>query len=308
MRKHGKQIKSKKNTVDTPCALCGSYNDYKILYKKNFTELDLNKTKFSARRLPDKCHYQTVRCKKDGLIRATPIININLSKKLYKESCFTYKDEVDNLSTTYLNALKQILSKLSIEVKILEIGCGNGFLLSSLNNIGFKNVFGVEPSNDSINKADIFIKKRIKHSIFKNGLFPNNTFSLICFFQTLDHIPDPNNFLQICYKLLKKDGFIVGFNHNAGSISAKLLREKSPIIDIEHTYLYDKQTIRMLFKKNNFTDILVFSPSNTLSIKHFLWLFPLPGFIKTKLLNNNNPLLRKSLRLKLGNLCIIAKK
>ena len=99
--------------------------------------------------------------------------------------------------------------------------------------------------------------------------------------------------MHACYQLLKKDGYIVAFNHNANSISAKLLGEKSPIIDIEHPYLYDKQTIRMLFSKNKFHDFKIYSPSNVLSIKHLLWLLPLPRVIKTKFVNNKNKLFGK---------------
>ena len=49
--------------VNTPCAICGSFNDYKVLYKSNFSQKDLSIDIFSARRLPDGSHYQIVKCK-----------------------------------------------------------------------------------------------------------------------------------------------------------------------------------------------------------------------------------------------------
>ena len=57
---------------------------------------------------------------------------------------------------------------------------------------------------------------------------------MISVFQTFDHIPNPNDFLQDCLKILKKDGIIIAINHNIDSISHRILKERSPIIDIGH--------------------------------------------------------------------------
>ena len=49
--------------VTTKCAICGSSEDYVIIYEKNFEEADLNANVFSARKMPDNIHYQIVKCK-----------------------------------------------------------------------------------------------------------------------------------------------------------------------------------------------------------------------------------------------------
>ena len=70
-----------------------------------------------------------------------------------------------------LNELEgnQILSKIKDGSKILEIGCGNGFLLEVAINQGWKNVSGIEPSIAAINQAKPNIRKKIiiKSSILK---------------------------------------------------------------------------------------------------------------------------------------------
>lgn len=285
------------------CPVCNSKKNYQTLYKKNFKVTDLNTEIFSARRLPDKIHYQVVKCKKCGLIRSTPIADISHLNELYKKSLLTYDDEIKKLTSTYINAVKPILNKLPKDAKILEIGCGNGFVLKAIYDLGYKNVFGIEPSTDATAKASSKIKKNIITNILKPGLFNKETFDFVFFFQTFDHIPQPNNFLKESFSLLKPKGKILAFNHNVDSLSSRILGEKSPIIDIEHTFLYSPKTIRSIFEKNRFITDRIYSPKNTLSLKHLFWLIPMPKKIKLKIINSKTSFINKEVSLKLGNLC-----
>jgi SAM-dependent methyltransferase len=296
------------NLTSVACPICGSQKNYTIIYRKNFSLRDLNTNIFSARRIPDKIHYQIVRCKTCGLVRSTPTIHTNSLYHLYKHSQFTYDAEVRNLIITYVNALKPILHTLQHSAKILEIGCGNGFLVKALHDLEYTNAYGIEPSSDAIDKAHPTIKKNLIHSILKPGIFGKETFDFIFFFQTLDHIPDPNGFLKECYRLLKVNGYILSFNHNIDSLASKLMGERSPIIDIEHTFLYSPRTISLLFKKNGYTADTVYSPLNYVSLRHIIWLFPIPNSVKRALLLNKSKILDINMYIKLGNVCLVGRK
>lgn len=115
------------------------------------------------------------------------------------------------------------------------------------------------------------------------------------FFQTFDHISDPNGFLEEYYRILKKGGYILSFNHNIKSFTNQLLREKSPIIDIEHTFLYSPFTIKKIFEKNKFDVIEIKSPTSIISLKHFFWLLPLHKSLKQRILNSKSLFLKKIL-------------
>lgn len=298
--------------IQTPCAICHSYNNYQIIYHSNFIQENFNSDIFSARRLPDQVHYQVVKCNQDGLIRSDPVLDDDTLSVLYRKSQFTYAGEVNNLATSYLHALQFVLTNLSKKARILEIGCGNGFILAQLYQQGYKNVFGVEPSIDAVKKSSKTIRSQIKINILKKNLFPKEKFDFIFFFQTFDHIANPNDFLYICHNLLKKGGLILSFNHDVNSFSSKLLGEKSPIIDIEHTYLYNSKTITQIFQKHRFKVQKVYSPTNIISFRHFLWLLPLPRTIKKNITRIKktfvSDILNISFPIKLGNICIIAKK
>jgi SAM-dependent methyltransferase len=296
--------------IKQSCAICGQKAPRKILYKQNFSINQINENIFSARRLPDGIHYQILKCLKCGLVFSSPILSEATLKKLYKESRVTYGGQIADLTKTYGSYLRE-LEKYGVgKEELLEIGCGDGFFLVEAKRQNYREVYGVEPSYEAIEKAPKEIRKNIKAGFFKNGLFPKNFFDVVCFFQTFDHISDPNKFLKNCWEILKPGGLILAFNHNAASFQAKVLGEKSPIIDIEHTYLYNPKTMRMIFEKNNFQVVKLAPSFNIYSLDYLLHLAPLPGIVRKFSLSVLDFLgvLKLKFKLRIGNMVLFAKK
>ena len=146
--------------------------------------------------------------------------------------------------------------------------------------------------------------------MLRPGLLPINTFSAICMFQTFDHISEPNMLLEECVRLLQPGGLILCLNHNVEAISSRILKEKSPIIDIEHTYLYSSKTIKWIFENHGLHVLEVGSALNIIRLYSLLRLFPMSQRFKQKLLNfvDRTPLSQLRFSLPLGNLYIIAQK
>lgn len=292
------------------CALCGKKQKLIELFKENFSEERINTVTFSARRVPDRIHYRIVKCVNCGLIFSNPIFPLKKISNFYMKSKFTYNTESKFLRKTYGEYLKGILPKEGLnKINLLEIGCGNGFFLGEAMKMGVENVFGVEPSEDSINKASDSLKGKIKRDILRPNLFKSNIFDIICFFHTLDHIVNPNAFLTVVHSLLKKNGRVICVVHNTDGISVKLFGEKSPIFDIEHIYLFNKSNIAEIFKKNGLKTIKVSDVKNRYPLKYWLKLMPFPkafkrafGFVSLTGIGN------MPISLKAGNIVLIAKK
>lgn len=289
-----------------PCALCGADHG-EVLYEANFRPEDLNERVFSARRLPDRIHYQVQRCVHDGMVWSSPVLSADDAARLYARSSFSYGGEVANLTATYLEALRGPLAKLPAQARLLEVGCGSGFVLEALHRRGF-DVYGVEPGREAVAQSAPQIREKITVDMFRPGLFPEASFDMVFFFQTLDHIYDPNGFVEACARLLKPGGYVVAFQHDVSGWSARLLGEKSPIIDVEHIYLFNASTLRRLFEKHGLTARRVYSPVNTLSLRHLLWLMPLPRAWKEKALALKAAWLSWTLGIKLGNVCYVGQK
>ncbi len=265
--------------INTKCAICGTNDAYEV-YPENFIASKINEEIFSARRMPDKIHYRMVRCRICSLLYSNPILSIKKIYSLYKKSFVTYDDHVENLKKTYGYYLRKIDSFVPSKQRFLEIGCGNGFFLSYAKKNGYKEVWGVEPGKESVKKAPPPIRAKIVVDIFRPKQFKMDYFDVVCIFQTLDHLSKPNEVLREVYKILKPGGVFLAIQHDVSSYSAKLLGERSPIIDIEHIYLYDSKTLRKLFLNNHYHIKDLFSVKSIHSLSYWLYLIPISPRIK----------------------------
>ena len=269
-----------------------------------------NAAVFSARRLPDGVHYRMVRCNTCGLVRSDPIVDLDVLANLYARSVVTYGDEIPDLKFTYGHYLDRVSKFHADKGSLLEVGGGNGFFLEQALTQGYQEVCGVEPSEEAIQKADPRIRPSLICDIMRPGLFEANRFDVVCLFQVFDHIVNPGEILAECYKVLKPGGALLCLNHNIEAVSARLLGERSPIIDIEHTYLYSKATISRLVEQQQFKVSEVGSVYNRYALRYLMRLVPFPKAIKQGLVNAvaNNRLGRVRLSVPLGNLYLIAQK
>jgi SAM-dependent methyltransferase len=294
----------------TTCAFCDTLDNAIEVYTANLHGRAFNPAVFSARRLPDRLHYRVVRCNVCGLLRSDPIAAPELLKQLYSQSDQNYEPELGNIRLSYGRYLAH-LDRFGVKKEsLLEIGCGSGFFLEEAKLNGFRDLWGVEPSEAAATKAIPEVRGRILCDVLRPGLFEDSQFDVICMFQVFDHLPDPNTSLEVCFRFLKPGGLILALNHDAASLSVKLLGERSPIVDIEHTYLYDRKSMAAMFEKHGFQILRTGSAFNQYSLQYLLQLTPFPRAPKMALLD----LLRRtgigplSVTVGLGNLFLIATK
>ena len=300
----------KTHLISTSCAICGTEDNARELYPANFDDEAFTAEIFSARRLPDLVHYRIVQCNQCGLVRSNPVVEKETLTKLYLQSALTYARDIPNLRRTYGTYLRKLEKYQTQKGCFLEIGCGNGFLLEEALSQGYKTVLGVEPSKSAVEQAPPALKNFIYNDMMRPGLLSQKV-DAIGMFQLFDHIPNPNEFLATCSEVLNPGGLILCFNHNIRAVSARVLGEKSPIIDIEHTYLYSPNTIRKLFENNGFRVLEVGSARNVVNLLSILRLLPFPRNFKIKLLSRVEHWPRLSqinMSLPLGNLYLIAQK
>ncbi|MFH0793689.1 MAG: class I SAM-dependent methyltransferase [bacterium] len=294
----------------TRCAICGTEGNATQIYPANFNPRDLNPSVFSARRLPDRIHYRIVKCRACGLVRSDPVADSALLDKLYAQSTFDYEPEVSNLRATYGRYLGMLDHHRVKKDSLLEIGCGNGFFLEEALARGYREVRGVEPSEAAVASADPAVRSRIVCNTMKAGLFPSESFDVICMFQAFDHIPDPVALLRECCHVLRPGGLALLLNHNMNAFSARLLGERSPIIDIEHTFLYTPATMTQMISSQGLQVRRVGSVLNRYTLSYLFHLAPLSGGLKNLVLDllKRTKVGKLPLWAPLGNLYVIAQK
>ncbi len=292
----------------TLCAICGTLGNADELYPPTYDDGDFNERVFSARRLPDRVHYRMVRCRKCGLVRSDPAADQASLSELYSRSTFDYAAEVPNLRKTYGRYLAK--AKSYGGQSFLEVGCGNGFMLEEAVAQGYRHVRGVEPSHSAIAAADPSVRDWIIADIMRPGLFEPAEFDTVCLFQVLDHVPEPGALLDQFRTILGPGGVLLCFHHNVQSLTARILGENSPIVDIEHCYLYSPATLTLLLNKHGYDVPESGAASNRLSLRHLLHLLPGPANLKRKIERavDLTGIGRTSLRLRLGNLYAIGRR
>lgn len=294
----------------TSCAICGIPGEADEVYPASLNSEAFTPAVFSARRLPDRLHYRMVQCRRCGLVRSDPTASAEVMAELYRGSTFDYGEEVEGLRATYGRALERIAALVPSRQGLLDIGCGNGFVLALAREHGWVDVRGVEPSADAIASAPAGLAAQIVHDVMRPGLFAPESFDAVTLFQVLDHMPDPVALLEECRNILRPGGVILALNHNVTAWSARLLGERSPIVDVEHTYLYSPETMRRLFEGAGFEEITVAAIRNTYSLAYLVHLLPLPERLKVALIPRLRETRagRRQLTVPLGNLCLVARR
>jgi SAM-dependent methyltransferase len=293
----------------TRCAVCRTEGNASELYPANFDFSDFNRNIFSARRLPDRIHYRMVKCNACGLVRSDPVADDATLGELYRQSTFEYGTEVTNLRGTYGRYLGRLVALGGGKGSLLEIGCGNGFFLEEAQARGYADVRGVEPSAEAVAKASPGVRAGIVCDMMRPNLFAEASFDVVCLFQVFDHLPDPVGVLAETHRVLKPGGLVLILNHNINALSARLLGERSPIIDLEHTYLYSATTLARLAGDQGFSTLETGAVFNDYTLHYLTRLVPFPRFLKRPLLAvlRGTPLGTLRVSVPLGNLYLIAR-
>ena len=294
----------------TRCAICGTEGNAVEVYPANLEMRSFTPEMFSARRQPDRIHYRIVKCGECGLVRSDPAAGPEMLAELYSRSTLEYHPEIPNLLYTYGRYLAKAERYCGRKGSLLEIGCGNGFFLREALGHGFAEVSGVEPSVAAAEQAGPEIRKRITVGMMREVLFDKNRFDVVCMFQTLDHMQAPAELLDECSRVLKPGGLVLILNHDADSFSARLLGEHSPIIDIEHTFLYSIRTLTRLIESRGFTLKEAGAAINSYSLDYLARLMPMPKALKSavKRVLEITGLSRRAVSVPLGNMYLIAMK
>jgi hypothetical protein len=99
-------------------------------------------------------------------------------------------------------------------------------------------------------------------------------------------------------------------NHNIDAPSARLLGERSPIVDVEHPFLYSPKTMARVAGAHAFLVAGSGPAQNRVTVRYLAWLAPLPGVIKRRALAwlKRARIGRLTISVPLGNLYFIARK
>jgi SAM-dependent methyltransferase len=221
-----------------------------------------------------------VRCTTCDLVYAPSPPAENFLHAAYANADFDSGTEAVAAAKTYADALGAHVQGLSGRNAAIDVGAGSGPLLPWLLDQGFAPVIGIEPSRAAIDAAPPTVRPLLREGMFSASMLDGETPSLICSFMTLEHLPDPGDFVATAYSLLEPGGAVAVVVHNWRAPLNRLLGLRSPIIDVEHLQLFSPKALRELLQRAGFERIAPSSIRNVYPLRYWLRLTPLPNSAK----------------------------
>lgn len=159
--------------------------------------------------------------------------------------------------THKINLAKQILSQLKFN-NCLDVGCASGYMVSQISGI-FPNAkyYGI----DIYDKAIEYAKNKYLNIEFivapANKLpFKNNSFDLILFYETIEHVEEPQECLNEIKRVLKKEGTLI-LTMDSGSLLFRLVwfvweKTKGKIWQGAHLHPFHHTELEQLIQNSGF--------------------------------------------------------
>lgn len=175
------------------------------------------------------------------------------------ESCAGYvvqNIEKPKLSRSYHKKFLNILKNFSENTKILDLGCGRGEFLAELKKRGCE-IWGVDFDEKAIEVAkNYYGLKNVYAMSFEDFFKLQNLpkFDVITFFEVIEHIDNPLEFIRNAVKLLKSDGMIVLSTPSRERMLVNAIKTDFPY---HHLSRWNEIAISNLFRKINFKIIQV---------------------------------------------------
>jgi SAM-dependent methyltransferase len=152
-----------------------------------------------------------------------------------------------------------ISSLLSMDQKVLEVGCGTGILGDELKRKGISHYEGIEPSKERANTAQA--KGHKVHNLFltyenQAGL---GKFDVIVLADVIEHLANPQSLLELVKRLMHPSSLLVVSVPNVAhwSIRLKLLRGKfdyaeTGILDATHLRWFTRGSLEKYLENSGY--------------------------------------------------------
>jgi 2-polyprenyl-3-methyl-5-hydroxy-6-metoxy-1,4-benzoquinol methylase len=147
---------------------------------------------------------------------------------------------------------ENILGQLTHSSQVLDIGCGNGKFLYSLQQATQCQVYGLDISANAAAVAQDTYGLRIDQGTLFDAPYAEEQFDLIVAWHYIEHVVDPMSIFQKVVALLKPGAWFCLMTPNIASFTARLFRDKWFSLDCpRHLFLFSPPTIRRYLTRAN---------------------------------------------------------
>ena len=145
--------------------------------------------------------------------------------------------------------------RLTPSGRILDVGCGRGLMLKFLKTWGYQ-VDGIELDTVAAVRARKNLNQQVFHTLEELAAsFPQH-YQAICFWHSLEHLPDPGKALGIAHGLLAPGGLLVISAPHAQSYQSRLSNRFWLHLDLpRHLVHFDMNRLTAFFQTRGYRPI-----------------------------------------------------
>jgi len=290
--------------VNRSCPACSSNVVLSILPEKIDQSL-LTEFSYASRKPPELMHLELWKCGQCGTLYCPRPISQELLAEEYGSAAYDSGEEALDAAMAYADNIEKVLDLK--DLKILDIGAGDGAFLSVCQQRGANRISGIEPSRAAIDSAPMDLQGFLKLGTLDSTTEFSEKFDLVTLFMTVEHVADPITVFDSLKRCLNIGGRIAIVCHDRLSFVNRVLRTKSPIFDIEHQQIFTQKGIALMFERMNMEVEYCESFRNTYSLRYWIRLLPIPKSLRNLLSRFPSSVSGKKLSLNVGNIIIIGR-
>ena len=122
---------------------------------------------------------------------------------------YSGKEESQEAIISQTPVLEFIKTNLELKSCILDIGFGNGMLLRNLRELGYQNLFGLDPSEDSVRNLENYGIECAQGTIYDCVSRLENSFDAVVMTAVLEHLLEPREAIEQVFTYLKDGGYFI---------------------------------------------------------------------------------------------------
>lgn len=172
-----------------------------------------------------------------------------------------------NFPEDYWNSIadkKQLFSELispyikhKNDIKCIDIGAGSGYVVKAFKDLGYSSL-GIEINPEASAKARALFDVEVSNVDLKS--INDQSITVFSFFEVLEHIPHPIDFLRQLREKLQYDGLLIGTVPNYDGLGRILFGSRSSALSQpEHVLYFDKKTLANTLNVSGY-DVLFIGP------------------------------------------------
>ncbi len=143
------------------------------------------------------------------------------------------------------------------KLKVVKIGCGNGYFLRSLVNLGFECVEGIEPDEKSVKFASEVLNVNVSKGFVSMDNFCDLplTCDVIVMLHVIEHLHDPVAFIQKLIEKYPEAYFFIEVPDVRYEKSHIELSTFSSSLTAQHLFSFSRESLQTLFDKNGISNV-----------------------------------------------------